>query len=177
MFLETLINLIIIIGGGIIVFFIFELLFEGFNISINKIKNTKNEDYFYKYTKLELGHFIFSLALGIIWIVLSFLYLIIPGSLEVLFGGLFELIKSLLNLTLGNVLFGILYLIFVVPLGIIIIGIYLFGPVWLASKMKDKLVFSNNLFYKNNEKVINIIAGFFYVLWLISPGWIINQFI
>ena len=60
---------------------------------------------------------------------------------------------------------------------IIIIGIYLFGPVWLASKMKDKLVFSNNLFYKNNEKVINIIAGFFYVLWLISPGWIINQFI
>ena len=75
MFLETLINLIIIIGGGIIVFFIFELLFEGFNISINKIKNTKNEDYFYKYTKLELGHFIFyflDLALGIIWIVLSF---------------------------------------------------------------------------------------------------------
>ena len=82
MFLETLINLIIIIGGGIIVFFIFELLFEGFNISINKIKNTKNEDYFYKYTKLELGRS----ALGIIWSVK-----IIPGSLE--FGGLFELIK------------------------------------------------------------------------------------
>ena len=108
---------------------------------------------------------------------LVFFYLIIPGSLEVIFGGLFDIIKSLLNLTLGNVLFGILYLIFIVPLGIIMIGIYLFGPVWFASKMKDKLVFSNNLFYKNNAKVINIIAGFFYFLWLISPGWIINQFI
>ena len=175
MIFKVFLNVLIIIIGAIFVLIISELFFRGTNILINKYKKTKNEDYFYKLIKLE--HFIFSFVLSVIWVVLSFFYLTIPGSLEVLFGGLFELIKSLLNLTLGNVLFGILYLIFVVPLGIILIGIYLFGPVWLASKMKDKLVFSNNLFYKNNEKVINIIAGFFYVLWLISPGWIINQFI
>lgn len=174
MFIETLKNLSIIIGGSIIILFIFTLFFQAINISINKLRNTKNEDYFYK---IKLDHFILSFALSVIWFVLSFFYLIIPGSLEVIFGGLFDIIKTLLNLTLGNVLFGILYLIFIVPLGIIMIGIYLFGPVWLASKMKDKLVFSNNLFYKNNAKVINIIAGFFYFLWLISPGWIINQLI
>ena len=173
MIFKVIINILIMLVGAGIIFFISEFFFEGINSVINKYKHTKKEDYFNKYIKFP--SFFVSFALGVIWLVLSFFYLTIPGSLEVIFGGFFDIIKNLLNLTVGNVLFGIIYLIIIVPLVLIIFGIYLIGPVWLASKIKDKLVFSNNLFYKKNEKVIKIIASLFYFLWLISPGWIINQ--